>query len=262
GRAPTAPTDRPGVGGTLSGPLEPSVMDTLRGLLARERRNDRLALRDDRTGREYDTHRLLTNAWKVSNLLHQCGVRAGHTVGLVGRTPEAVLAFLATASLGAVVRFDPSDENDLRAVVAPTDDLDRFDLPPGSTPVAYGAEPDDPGARYFERDVWSQNPTLAPSAVATDDPVLTADASFSHADLLDGAERAVERVGMDAGRTVAVRAPLALAGTVAAGLVAPLLTDATVVFPDSDTVADVAVSIDPAPEEAVCDPTTLLDDSP
>ncbi|RJS99031.1 hypothetical protein [Halococcus sp. IIIV-5B] len=238
-------------------------MDTLRGLLARERRDDRLALREDGTGREYDSHRLLTNAWKVSNLLHQCGVRAGHTVGLVGRTPEAVLAFLATASLGAVVRFDPSDESDLRAVVAPTNETGRFDLPPGSTPVAYGAEPDDPGTRYFERDVWSQNPTLAPAAVAPDDPVLaTADGSFTHADLLDGAARAVERTDMDAGTTVAVRAPLALAGTVAAGLVAPLMADAIVVFPDADTVADVAVATDSAPESTVCDPTSLLDDLP
>lgn len=233
-------------------------MDTLRDLLARERRNDALALRDDGTGREYDAHRLLTNAWKTSNLLHHCGVRAGHTVGVVGRTPEAVLAFLGAVSFGAVVRFDPGPETDLRAVVAPTAEIESFDLPPGGTRIAYGAEPDNPGTRYFERDVWSQNPTLAPAMVAPEDPVLaTPDGSVTHADVLDAAERAIERTGMTTGTTVAVRAPLARSGTVAAGLVAPLLTGATIVFPSSQTVADVAVATDSAPEEMRCDPASF-----
>jgi hypothetical protein len=101
-------------------------MDTLRGLLARERRGETVVLHDATTDREYDARRLLTNAWKTGNFLSHCGVRSGHTVAVVGRTPEALLGFLGAASLGAITHFEPSTATDARALIAPTKDIDEF----------------------------------------------------------------------------------------------------------------------------------------
>jgi hypothetical protein len=235
-------------------------MDTLRGLLARERRGDDLALHaPSDPERTYDSHRLLTNVWKTSNFLSHCGVRRGHTVGVVGQSPESVLSFLGVTALGAVVRFDPPATVDVRAVIAPTSEIDGFDLPPGGTRVAYGEPPDDPRIDYFERAVWSENPVLAPAEVAPDDPALVTDeAVFTHSDLLDAAATVIERTDMSAGETVVVRAPLAEPGTVAAGVVAPLLAGATISLPDGETVGDIAVAADDTVEETVVDPATVV----
>lgn len=234
-------------------------MDTLRGLLARERRGEEIVLHDATTGREYDARRLLTNAWKTSNFLHHCGVRGGHTVAIVGKTPEALLGFLGATSLGAVTHFEPSTATDARAVVAPTEGIGRFDLPPGGTAIAYGEPPESAHVEHFERDVWSENPTLAPAPVdPTDRALATADGHYTHAETLAAAERAIEDADMQAGETVAVRAPLSRPGAVAAGVVAPLLADGVIVLPDSDTVVDVAVASGDAPERTIVDPTTVL----
>jgi hypothetical protein len=234
-------------------------MDTLRGLLARDRRSDYPALRAPRgPDHEYDYRRLLTNAWKTGNFLSHCGVRSGRTVGIVGRRPAAMLAFLGTASLGGVTRFDPPASIDARAVVAPVGGIDAFELPPGGTRVAYGDSPNDPDVAHFERDVWSENPTLAPADLAADDPVLaTPESLFTHAELLAAAERVVERAELTPGDAVVVRASLAVPGTVAAGLVAPLLAGATVVFPTDETVGDVAIATENAPEGTVVEPSEV-----
>jgi hypothetical protein len=233
-------------------------MDTLRGLLVREHRGEEIVLHDATTGREYDARRLLTNAWKTGNFLHHCGVRDGHTVAVIGKTPEALLSFLGAASLGAITRFDPPTATDARAVVAPTDAIGKFDLPPGGTRIAYGNPPENPHVKHFERDVWSENPTLAPATIDPDDAALaTTSGQYTHADLLAAAERAIEHADIQEGRTVAVRTPLSRPGAVAAGIVAPLLADATIVLPDSDTVADIAVMSGDAPEARVVDPTTI-----
>ncbi|EMA40432.1 hypothetical protein C448_13826 [Halococcus morrhuae DSM 1307] len=230
-------------------------MDTLRGLLARERRGEGIVLNDATTDREYDARRLLTNAWKTGNFLHHCGVRSGHTVAVAGRTPEALLGFLGAVSLGAITRFEPSTTTDARAVIAPTDEIDGFELPPGGTKIAYGDPPDDAHVEYFERDVWSENPTLVPATIDPTDPVLDTDgARVTHAEMLTAAESAIESVAMQESETIAVRAPLSRPGTVAAGIVAPLLADAIITLPNGDTVADVAITSDDAPEPRLLDP--------
>ena len=233
-------------------------MDTLRGLLARDRRSEAIVLHDATSGREYDARRLLTIAWKTGNFLHHCGVRGGHTIVVVGKTPEALLGFLGAASLGAITRFGPATATDARAVIAPTGSIEEFDLPPGGTAIAYGEPPESAHVEHFERDVWSENPTLAPAPVdPTDRAFATADGHYTHAETLAAAERAIEDADMQAGETVAVRAPLSRPGAVAAGVVAPLLADGVIVLPDSDTVADVAVASGDAPEARVVDPTVI-----
>jgi hypothetical protein len=56
---------------------------------------------------------------------------------------------------------------------------------------------------------------------------------------------------------VAVRASLADPGTVVAGVVAPLIAGAAVLFPDEDSVGDFAVVDGDAPESAVRRPADV-----
>ncbi|WP_049997414.1 acyl-CoA synthetase family protein [Halococcus sediminicola] len=234
-------------------------MDTLRGLLARNRRGEAIVLHDATSDREYDARRLLTNAWKTGNFLHHCGVRGGHTVAVVGKTPEALLGFLGAASLGAITRFGPATATDARAVIAPTGSIEEFDLPPGGTAIAYGEPPESAHVEHFERDVWSENPTLAPAPVDPTDPILAADgAEFTHSEMLSAAQDAIESVSMREGETIALRTSLSRPGTVVAGVVAPLLVNGIITLPDSDTVADIAIASGDAPEARLVDPAAML----
>ncbi|MFB6106054.1 MAG: AMP-binding protein [Halobacteriaceae archaeon] len=226
-------------------------------VVARDRRSDRPALRaPGDPDRAYDYRRLATTAWKTGNHLRYLGVRAGSRVGVpAARHPEPVLVLLGAALVGAVVRLDPPRSFDGRAVVAPTDRVRRFDLPPGSRRVGYGAASDDPSVVHFERDVWRENPTEPPESVAPDDPVVaTAATERTHADLLAAAAGVAADLRTD--DVVAVREPLGDPDVLAAGLVAPLLAGAAVLFPDGEAVGTVAVTRGRAPEDRVRRPGT------
>jgi hypothetical protein len=118
--------------------------------------------------------------------------------------------------------------------------------------------------------VWSENPAFPPTDVSPADPVLaTGERVYTHADLLAAAGAVVERAGVDAEDRVALRAPLADPGAVAAGLVAPLLAGASIVLPgvtaggdgaaavEDAAIGDVAVAAGDTPEERVIDPSTV-----
>jgi hypothetical protein len=175
-----------------------------------------------------------------------------------------VLSLLAAGLLGAVVRFDPPREFDGRAVVAPSERVDEYELPAGGQRIGYGAAPDDPATVHFEEEMWSENPTFPPSEATPDDPILATDAgTVTHAELLDAARGATEAADLRAGDAVAVRATLSTPGVVAAGVVAPLLSGATVLLPDAadpdavtGTVAIVADGAT-APEPVCVDPGEL-----
>ena len=93
----------------------------------------------------------------------------------------------------------------------------------------YGDQHPDLSVAYFERDVWSENPTMPPDTVAAGDDLLwTADAAHTHGELLGAARTVVDRHGIDADDDVAVAGSFADPGTVAAGLVAPTLAGATI----------------------------------
>jgi hypothetical protein len=225
--------------------MEPSVLGDL---VARERRSDALALDAPALGRDYDYRRFCTTAWKVGNFLHHIGVRSGVAVGVAADpVPEPVLTLFGAALLGAPVRFlDGDPDGDTRAVVVPTGS-EEVELPPGGQRVVYGDPPEDPSTSYFERDVWSQNPTEPPDPVAPDDVALRADGEHSHRDLLEAAEGVVGEWGLEPGESVAVRAPLTHPGTVAAGVVAPLLAGGTVLLPAEGSEGDYAVGAGPEP---------------
>lgn len=237
-------------------------METLGDVLARERRSDDPAARNDAgdepmgdagTGVAYSSHDLLTTAWKTANFFRGRGVHEGATVAVVDDPAvPAVLAFLGAAQLGAVTRFDPPGEVEADLLVGPGDAVLEYDLPPGATRVAYTAGPnvDDPAVASFGRSVWSENPVAPPETVPPGVPTLwTPDGPLPQSDLLARAEAVA--ADLETADEVVVRAPLAAAGTVAGGLVAPLLVGATVVFPGADTVGDVAVAAGEAPEPRV-----------
>ena len=212
--------------------------DALGDIVGRDRRSTEPALRAPDAGRLYDYRRFCTNAWKVGNFLRHLGVRGGDGVAVADDpSPETVLTLYGAALLGAVVRFRPStDPDDVRTLVVPESALDAHDVDPSTKPVVYGDVHEDPSVAYFERDVWSENPTMPPDAVAAGDDLLwTADATHTHGELVGAARTVVDRYGIDAGDDIAVAGSFAEPGTVAAGLVAPILAGAAIsIGPDAE----------------------------
>jgi len=225
--------------------------------VTRDRRSDAPALRAG--SREFDYRRFCTTAWKAGNLLRNEGVRSGMAVAVADDpAPQAVLSFYGAALLGATVGFGPGALDDgTKALVVPTADLGGHEAGPRTRRVGYGAEPSDPSVAYFERDVWSENPTEPPDRVESDDPLLrTADRAWSHEEVLGGARTAADGWDLEPGDEVAVRAPFTHPGAVAAGLVAPVLAGAVVLLPDQDGAGDYAVGSG-GPEPSV-DPDGVL----
>lgn len=257
-------------------------MDKLGDLVTRERRSDDTALVAPRENRRYDYHRFCTTAWKTGNFWRRRGVHAEATVAVADDPePEAVFSFLGAALLGARTRFGlpgarggddaahagdaapdartETDALDARVVVAPSEEIGDDEVAPGCQRVGYGGPPDDPAVAHFERDVWSENPAFPETPVESEAVALVAgDDEFSHADLLGAARAVADDWGLATGDEVAVRAPLAAPGTVVAGVVAPLLAGAAVLFPDGEATGDFAVADGDAPEETVVRPEAVV----
>ncbi|MFB6207079.1 MAG: AMP-binding protein [Haloglomus sp.] len=216
--------------------------------VARERRSDRPALTHPASGRAYDWRRFCTTAWKVGNYLRNEGVREGAVVGVAAdRVPEPVLTLVGASMLGATVQFDPPTSGRagaLKALVVPAECVDDYDYPAGTRVVAYGGEPDRPEHAYFEREIWSENPTAPPDVVRPETDLLALDRrTVTHGAVLDAARGVAEGWDLAAGDTVAVRGPLTHPGVVAAGIVAPLLAGGEILLADGDdrAAADRAV---------------------
>ncbi|WP_255167933.1 hypothetical protein [Natrononativus amylolyticus] len=213
-------------------------MNTVGDLFARERRSDRPAL-VDATGRVYDYHWLCTSAWKAGNFLRHSGVRRGVSVGVVGDGPLALLSFFGTALLEGTTRFEPPRGDgataDLRALVAPVDVLESYNLAPGAQRIGYGGQPDDPGVHHLEAGLWSENPSFPPLETDPEAALLAAgERSYSHAAVLAAARDVVDEYGLESGDRVRVLAPLSEPRSVAAGVVAPLLAGAVIELPGGD----------------------------
>jgi hypothetical protein len=232
-------------------------MDSLDDLVARERRIQDVAVRAAGTPeRTYTYHRFCTTAWKTGNFLRHLGVGEGVAVGVAADPlPQPLLTFFGTALLGGRTRFAPPTDWDGRVVVAGGDATEAYDLPPGGQRVAYGDDPDDPATRYFEQDVWSENPSFPPVDRDPTTPALDdGNRTYSPADLVGAATRVAD--GFDLGEeVVAVRASLTDARVLTAGVLAPLIAGGTVLFPGEEAVGDVAViaaeTADDPPEQRV-----------
>ncbi len=213
---------------------------TIGAVVARERRTDGDALRAAAPGRSYSYRDFITTSYKAGNVLRYLGVRPGDEVLVVpDALPEPVLAFYGAAQLGAVTRFAETVTDDPpRAVLAPVDRESEFDLPPGHRLAVHGGPPDDPATTHWEAEVWSENPAVHPVDVAGSDPALVADdRTYTHAELLSGAARVAADADLGPGDEMVVRGSLADPEVVVAGLLAPILVGATIVFPAESTEA-------------------------
>ncbi|TYL38785.1 hypothetical protein CV102_09735 [Natronococcus pandeyae] len=239
-------------------------METVDGLLTRDRRDDRTAL-VDATGREFDVHWLCTTSWKAGNFLRHSGVREGVTVGVVGSGPLALLAFFGTTLLEGTTRFDPptdlTDDADFRTLVAPTEDIGSYELPPGAQRVCYGDDPDEPGVHHFDAGLWSENPSFPPLSIDPETALLTdGNRWVTHEEALEAAREVVDAHGLETGDRVVVRASLSDPRAVVAGVIAPLLAESVIVLTegehadedvvteDGDGRGEIAVSSEPVPE--------------
>lgn len=217
---------------TADGPT--AGMDVLGDAIARDRRSDATALVAPACERRYDYRRFCTSAWKAGNFFKLIGVRSGVGVAVADDPlPEPVVTLYGAASLGAVVEFGPDDAigADVRAVVVPAAGAEAYAFGPETKQVVYGDPPADPSVSYFERDVWSENPTEPPDRVAPGDPLLESGGRvYTHEELLGAARTVIDRHGIGPDSAVAVRGSFDDPTVVAAGLVAPIVAGARVVI--------------------------------
>ncbi|WP_247008279.1 hypothetical protein [Halorientalis litorea] len=230
-------------------------MDVLGDLVARERRAKE-PLVYSAASQPYTAHKFCTDAWKAANLFRYHGVGDGRPVALADEArPQTLLAFFGAALIGSSARFGFPPATDARVAVGPVAAVEPLPPDGGLKRVAIGGEPESPDVIHFERDIWSENPTMPPDQPSPEATVLTtAEAAYSHADLLGAAARVVDSTGIDDGDAVAVRAPLAHPGTVVAGVLAPLSVGAELLLPGTDQTGTVAVADGDAPETTVVSP--------
>lgn len=241
-------------------------MDVLGDLVARERRSGRPAVHVVGTDRSISYRDFCTTAYKAGNVLRYLGVREESTIAVAGTVGSHPLwAFYGAAQLGAVTRFvtpdDWSPANAPRVLLLPVDHEGAADPPPGTKLATYGGAPARATTLHWEKELWSENPAVHPTAVAPSAPLLAAGTgTYSHEAVLDAAAATVERFDLDAEGRVAVRGPLSDPHVVVAGLVAPILAGGTVVVPDDGDSADLAVvgtDADDVPEPRSCRPTDV-----
>jgi len=246
-------------------------MQVLGDLVAEARERDGPLFESSERAAPYSYSDFAITVWKTGNLLRHYGVREGARVAVVagpkaptaddqpgwlGATPDPVVAFLAGAVDGAVVDMDPPAAVDAKVMIAPNDWLADYSLGPGTKALAYGGPPEDPTVAHLEREAWSENPLEPPAEVGPSDPVLAADQTYSHGDLLAASRRVVAESDLTGDDEIVLRAPLTKPGTIVAGVLAPMRIGATVVIGDGAT-GTVAVG-DNGPEEQVIDPDAVL----
>ncbi|WP_136718183.1 hypothetical protein [Halorientalis salina] len=220
-------------------------MNVIGDLVARERRRKEPLVYSS-ASQPYTAHKFCTDAWKAASLFRYHGLGPGRRVAIADdATPQALLGFFAGALLGAEVRFGDPTDGDARLVLGPADPLVDWEPAPGTKRVVYGDQPDDPDVIHFERDVWSENPTMPPDRVDPDTDVLvTDDETYTHDQLLSATERVIADQDLTADDEVAVESSLARPGTLVAGVLAPLSVQATILLPGTDRTGTMTVTDD------------------
>lgn len=236
-------------------------MNVLGDLVARDRRSGHPAFSAAETDRSISYHDFCTTAYKAGNVLRYLGVREGATVAVLGDIgPQPLWAFYGAGQLGAVTRFAEqpatAEAVDPRVLLLPAADEERVTPEPGTKLATYGGSPTQVTTLHWEKELWSENPAVHPTDVDPDDPLLaTGTETYTHEDVLDAARAVVTEFGLDETTRVAVRGSLSQPHVVVAGLVAPILAGGTVVAPDDEASAEIAVvghADETPPEPHVC----------
>ena len=248
-------------------------MDNIADVIAKGRDRDGSALTASGRGAPYGYGEFCTNVWRAGNLLRHYGVRpgaemtvvvgpkdpvAGAEVGHFGRAADPLLAILGGAMLGATVDLTPEGLIGGRAVVMPSAWLDRYQVEPGCSRLAYGEQPPDADVAHWETQVWSENPIEPPDPVEADDQFLRVEGTtYTQDELLAAARTLAEEHQLESGDAVAVESPLSDAGTFVAGVLAPLSVGATILSGDPDRAVAYVVRSGRA-DEMVVDPASIL----
>lgn len=230
-------------------------MDVIGDLVARERRRKEPLVYSD-ASQPYTAHKFCTDAWKAASLFRYHGVGPGRTVAIADDpTPQALLGFFGAALLGTAVNFGDPTERDARLVIGPADDVTDWETSPGTKRVAYGGQPDDPDVIHFERDIWSENPTMPPGHVDADaDLLMTEDGTYNHDALLAATEQVISETELTDSDAVAVDTSLTNPGTIVAGVLAPLATEATILLPGTDETPTLTVTTEETTADRSFDP--------
>lgn len=238
-------------------PPAPVANPTVIGdIMDRDRRGGTVALRADAADRYYTYRDFITTSYKSGNVIRYLGGRSGDDMLLIPNPlPEPVLAFYGAAQLGIVTRFNKTVQRDHSAeelpqvVLAPSTQEEAFELPPGHKLAVYGDPPAASTTTHWETEVWSENPAIHPTSVAPSDIALNTGAqTYTHEEIITAAVRVVNQVTITPGTDVVVRESLMNPRVVVAGLIAPLLAGATIVFPDKTTTGEIGVSTETVPE--------------
>lgn len=223
-------------------------MEIVNELLGRDRRGDSAALVTP-SGRERSYHELLTNAWKAANVLRYLGVHQGATVAVTPqKTLHPLLAFLGAAQLGAVTRFaSPRALSDRpRAGVITVDELRDVEIDSATKLTCHGGAPESPEIVHWEEQLWSENPAQAPATHGSDTAVIGGESAvYTHRDILDTGRGITSKHDFGTATTVVVHGSLADPRIVVGGIVAPLLSGGTILFPSADPKKE------PAPGDVV-----------
>lgn len=242
-------------------------MELVNDILARDRRGDSMALVTP-SGRERSYRELLTNAWKAANVLRHLGVHQQTTVSV---TPQKqlhpLLAFLGAAQLGAVTRFThPHSLTDRpRAAVVPVQALTDIEIDAETKLTCYGGAAESPEIVHWEEELWSENPAQAPATHGPEAPVIGSESAvYTHLDIIEAGRAISSEHEFGTTTTVAVHGSLADPRIVVGGIVAPLLSGGTILFPSDDresepTPGDVAMIDDRgAAETAVSEASSAV----
>ncbi len=235
--------------------MDVAVIDDL---VARSRRSEATALHAIKPDRPYTYFDLCNTAAKAANVLRHVGVRRGDGVVLADDlAPEVVLSFLGTALVGGIATIGAHPETveseSTSAIVVPADAEGSIDPSPGVALICYGSSPDRPETTHWEAEVWSENPASPPGEHGPEDRVLIepeTEREFTHAELLAAARTVVEEYELAGDARVAIGGALSDPGTIAAGIVAPLIVGGTILLqPSKLTEATIMIGDSPRTEE-------------
>jgi acyl-CoA synthetase (AMP-forming)/AMP-acid ligase II len=215
-------------------------------VLCRDRRCATSALELPSLGRFYTYRDLITTSYKAGNVLRYMGVQKGDSVFIQNQLlPEPILAFLGAAHLGAVTTFGVvSEMDDSRAAVI-NSDSDIADMPFSNRQevAVYDGKPTVSRHTHWESEVWSENPAVHPVAVQGGDGLFQdTNSVVSHGSVIQRATQIGSTVSMKAGKKVLLSGSLQCTGVVVSGIIAPLLSGATIVIGGERADADFIVT--------------------
>jgi hypothetical protein len=247
-----------------SGRGEEAPSETVHDLVARTHAREGSAIVAPDRATDYSARAFATGVRKAANLFSHYGVGPdrplavavgptdpadGTEAGRLGTAADPLLAILGGMVLGAPVDPDPGPAPtgttlDVRALVVPTPWLDRYEVGPGTSVLAYGDPPEDPNVGQFERERWSENPTAPPEPLEPGRAAMrVGDSRLSHADLVGAAEAAIAASDLRGAAQVRVAAPIDSPEVFVTGILAPLLADVPIRPAPASRVADAETGV-------------------